>query len=319
MFDVAKNRFALLVEDLRNRQSGVSFDFGVKVDKVPGELAGQQASHGAFARAHKTGQAHQAAFRGRPGHRLLRLEIIRQAIPSASVTLQNLDCTTKGGQLDLGVPFIHGAKEALSILRRGVMTTMRVRLEGRLVDDVAFERGRIHIERIGAAKVDFDRAAEILHDINAAIQETPVNRIFPEEVCTRTLFREGWSICMLPLIEFASSFPAHRVQTSEPSIVLITMYPSTSESWRFAPTVSKVISPCTLSTVTLPESVRTLNSLSTGTVISKSVFTSSADAISLAIWVTTSMRFPACSVSTRAFPPALVHATCTSFLPQAFT
>src|SRR6266550_2407605 len=76
----------------------------------------------------KTGQAHQAAFRGRPGHRLLRLEIIRQAIPSASVTLQNLDCTTKGGQFDLGVPFIHGAKEALSIFRRGVMTTMRIRL-----------------------------------------------------------------------------------------------------------------------------------------------------------------------------------------------
>jgi len=48
MFDVAKNRFALLVEDLRNRRSGVSFDFGVKVDKVPGELGGQEAPHGAL-------------------------------------------------------------------------------------------------------------------------------------------------------------------------------------------------------------------------------------------------------------------------------
>src|SRR6202140_508234 len=151
------------------------------------------------------------------------------------------------------------------------------------------------------------------------LKKLPSKNIFPEEVCTRTLSSVGEIICTLPLIELASSLPEHRLQTNEPSIVLTTMYPSTSESWRFAPTVSNVMSPWTLSTVTFPESVRTLSSLSTGTVISKSVLLSSAKSPSSLTRVDTSTRFPASSVSTTDFPLAFVQATSTSFLVQAFT
>jgi len=58
------------------------------------------------------------------------------------------------------VPLIHGAKEALSVFGSSVMAAMSVRLKRSLIDDLALERGGIHIERIGARKMDFDCAAE---------------------------------------------------------------------------------------------------------------------------------------------------------------
>ena len=104
-------------------------DFSVEIDKMPGELGSQQAPHSALARAHETGQANQAAFRDGPGDRLLRLGIILQEIPSALVTLQNLDCTTKRRELNLGMTIVHGAKQALPVFRLRMMTTMSIRFE----------------------------------------------------------------------------------------------------------------------------------------------------------------------------------------------
>src|SRR5579862_8760187 len=123
---------------------------------MPGELRRQQTANCAFARAHKSSQANQAAFRGNPRIgprngprvRLVQLGWIVQAIPSALVTLQNLDYTTKGREFDFGVPVVHCANEALSPLGLRVGASVRVRLKRRrsLVDHVALERGGAQIE-----------------------------------------------------------------------------------------------------------------------------------------------------------------------------
>ena len=66
MLDLAKYRFALLRENLRNGQAGFALDFRVEIDEVPGQLSGEQAADRALARAHESGQADHAVFRGRP-------------------------------------------------------------------------------------------------------------------------------------------------------------------------------------------------------------------------------------------------------------
>ncbi len=111
----------------------MAFDFGVEIHKMPGELRRQQTADSAFARTHKTGQADQAAFRDRPRrvhHRgLVRWRGFLQEIQGTLFMLQNFDCTTKGRELDLGVPFVHRAEKALALFRGGVRASVRVRLE----------------------------------------------------------------------------------------------------------------------------------------------------------------------------------------------
>src|ERR1700730_13608369 len=51
---------------------------------------------------------------------------------------------------------------------------VRVRLEGSLIDHVALQGGSIHVEGIAGSKMHFNRAAEILHDVNAAAQKTSI-------------------------------------------------------------------------------------------------------------------------------------------------
>src|ERR1700682_3059217 len=57
-----------------------------------------------------------------------------------------------------------------------MMVAVRIRLEGCLIDDATLQRGRIHIERIGAGEVDFNGATEILHDVDAAVQEAAIKQ-----------------------------------------------------------------------------------------------------------------------------------------------
>src|SRR5260370_30950008 len=112
MLDLAKHGLASLLEDLGNRQTGVPLDFLIQVHEAPGELRGEQAAYSAFARAHKTRQGDNMAAESGPGCRLGVWKGFRQAIPSASVALQNLDCTTEGRGLDFRLALVHGAEQA---------------------------------------------------------------------------------------------------------------------------------------------------------------------------------------------------------------
>src|SRR6185312_14478755 len=95
------------------------------------------------------------------------------------VTLQNLDCTTKGSKLDLGMSVVHGAEQALSPARRRIGAAMSVGFKGCLVDDAAFQRSGVQIEGVIRGKMNFDGAAEILHNVNAAAEEVAVKHDVP--------------------------------------------------------------------------------------------------------------------------------------------
>jgi hypothetical protein len=66
---LAESRFAEPFEHLRNGEAGGFFDAVVKIDEAPGELASEERANGRFARAHKTGEAHNRDAELRPARR----------------------------------------------------------------------------------------------------------------------------------------------------------------------------------------------------------------------------------------------------------
>ena len=55
-FQLAKNKLAVAFEKFRDGDAGSKLDAFVEIDKVPAELAGEARAHGAFTRAHETGE-----------------------------------------------------------------------------------------------------------------------------------------------------------------------------------------------------------------------------------------------------------------------
>ena len=106
---------------------------------------------------------------------------------------------------------------------------MRVLDHGGLIDDQAVEGSGADVEKFLAGEADFDGAAVVFHDVDAAAQKIPIE----EDIAGGGLqadvvgagLQPGWK---LPLMDVASRRPAQRVQTSEPPTLLMTRMPSTS-------------------------------------------------------------------------------------------
>src|SRR5665213_2169202 len=117
----------------------------------------------------------------------------------------------------------------------------------------------------------FDRATEIFHDVNAAAHKAAVEQDIAGRSLHPNTVKRGLNHLHVAADRICFQLPRATVADERTVDRLYDDVAVTSVSCRFAPTVSNVMSPCTLSTVTLPESVRTFSSLSVGTVISKSV------------------------------------------------
>src|SRR5216684_6189801 len=102
----------------------------------------------------------------------------RKFFASGLVALQNPDCTTVGGEFDLGEAAADRAKEPFGEFRGDVANAMRIRFQIRLRLVVNGSRGglRLEVKGIIPREMHLDSAFAALHRINSGADEIAVEK-----------------------------------------------------------------------------------------------------------------------------------------------
>src|SRR5882724_680864 len=172
-FDLAESRLAEALEDLRDFQASRFFNALIEIDKAPGELTREERADGGFAGAHEPGEAQDRDTGLRPARKRSGRHVIFARI---LVALQNANCTTVGGELDLRETLTDGAKEAFGELGSEALDAVRIGLEeggGAVVHGAQGGLG-VEVEGIGTGEADFDETLAALHGVQTGADEIAV-------------------------------------------------------------------------------------------------------------------------------------------------
>src|SRR5215472_15859436 len=130
-FNLAEIRFTQALENLRDRDAGGFFDAIVEVHKTPGELACEEGANSGFTGTHESGETENRHTRKAARRRCSchAKEARRAKVGTALIALQDSNCTTVGGEFDLGQTGPNGTKQRTERLQMAANCTMGVRLE----------------------------------------------------------------------------------------------------------------------------------------------------------------------------------------------
>jgi hypothetical protein len=105
-FQLPEGGFAVALKKFRDGNAGGFLDALIQVDKAPPKLTGKAGADGGLTSAHETSETNHCSARLRAS---TDLDLVHDPGKRGLIALQNSNCTTVGGEFDLGEALADGA------------------------------------------------------------------------------------------------------------------------------------------------------------------------------------------------------------------